>query len=400
MNDRFVHTDVVTAAEAIIGRNPPNNRSLSAGPRGEKHIRRLQNNLPAAAPLVRILQSDPVQDAFQRYDDNDDCANRCQRRYKRASLWIFLPLIAAAAIGLLCVMIPDSMRAHAFGLVLRSATQEEAQIYANLVPVWIIYLCLAATAVLSLLLNPARNYERWKEARGTAESLRRELFERVMSAGRPPQPPETRGENELPSLPLKLEYFRRYQFEIQDVYYSSRCAEHERIAWYSRILRIGFVAFLLGWAVLCLAATWSGSAEQGAISGPTWWSSTAARASGFLQNIEVLNTDYAALVIGLLMALFYGVALMYLMLNSSVRNAARYRITCSNFSKLHDELASARDAARADDAPAVDAFVARVHSIMSLELADWVKLQDLEQGRCCDPSTEPARPQTTLQAAS
>ena len=89
--------------------------------------------------------------------------------------------------------------------------------------------------------------------RAIAELARVKLFNDLMEANEEPR------NGELPLLPLKLEYFRRYQFDVQRRYYSGRADEHARAAgqgkgWQRTSLALSYVAAIVaGLAVFKLA---------------------------------------------------------------------------------------------------------------------------------------------------
>jgi hypothetical protein len=357
----------------VVGTNdPPDNRNLNPGLHGQKHIASLE--VPAAAPLVRVLKSPPVQTAFADYQRNDNEAVQAQNSYKRSRLVILVPLVVALAVGL-------------FGFVTTSITIEQwlkktgiddntARIAAHLGPLWIVTAMLFITPILSLIFRPNQLYELWMTRRGVAEAIRRELFERVLAA-----PAEQRTAEEISPLLLKLEYFRRYQMELQTAYHRTRGREHEHAAKMARRLIIVANALLLCWVVLSVSACMAGRTEQGGLSGPELVMNTLLRMAAPLQQIEILDIDFQILAATVLLAAAYAVVWLYVLLSGSVRNAARYATMRTNFEELNAEIGAVRAKALANDEAAVKAFVERVHSIMSLELADWVRLAALDHGR-------------------
>lgn len=81
------------------------------------------------------------------------------------------------------------------------------------------------------------------------------------------------------------------------------------------------------------------------------------------------------------LALIAAGAKLHAMLNASVRNAPRYANMRAKFSALAADIETVRAAAVRGDETAVRAYMARVHSIMSIELNDWVNIAELEAGR-------------------
>jgi hypothetical protein len=362
--------DIIDEAIRVVGRNPPTNRQLQV----DRHVERLAVHAEAA-PLVEVLKSAAVQAVFQRYDEVDATADSEQKAYKRSQWLLLTPLGVAVTVGLLNFMIPASEIGVWFDRLGMSPL--EAEVSVRQWSTWAIFLSLFLVPLLALGLRPFLHYELWMRARATAEGLRRELFERVMA-----EKSIGRGSGTaLPLLLLKLEYFRRYQMEIQSVFHDTRGRQHEVAANRARILRQVFILLLLVWVLLCIGANLSGLAEQGALPVPAPVSGLVAIATSWLQRIEIYDFDVAALALSVGLALIYAAVLLNSFLSSSVRNAARYKIMRENFRQLNDELGAVRAAAVQQDEAAVQAFVARVHSVMSLELADWVRLGDLDHGK-------------------
>ena len=245
----------------------------------------------------------------------------------------------------------------------------------------VVFLSLFVAAMLSLLslvsviLRPAHDYQTWNEARGTAEAMRRELFERIVDA------PLEKKDGELPRLTLILEYFRRYQIELQQAYFATRGQEHEWSAQVARVLECSVVAGLIVWCLADLSTAWSGTSEQGAAGWPRAGTQHWMWASGQLQHVETTMSDFWMLGLSVGLALIAAGAKLHATLNASVRNAARYKNMRDKFKMLTDDIDTVRAAAVRGDETAVRAYMKRVHSIMSIELNDWVQIAELEAGR-------------------
>lgn len=533
-------------AHGIIGTNPVRNRNLGAGAGGARHIGSIAKRAATlnadAGPLIRALQSAPVQHAFDRYAYYDKAAGTAQNRYKVQQHLLFWPIVIALAAGLLNFILPVGDMANGYvrqfahrgldtatvstalkesGLIAFAAWLIIAAVYARAMVVslrpaaagrlatfwewfaeqtsnlaywpaalflcagllstahqhwllaavtvlaslaliairwaqgrqqdatatpshlavfrhgtdhllnrenyklaallllvallsaasfWlhtpsryaafaktlqaddvelairvnasrVVFLSLFAAAVFSLLslvklfLRPAYYYQSWNEARGTAEALRRELFDRILDA------PVTQGKDELPRLSLILEYFRRHQIELQQAYFDTRGREHEWSAKVAKVLEGVVVAGLIVWCFADLSTAWSGTSEQGASGWPRAGTQHWMWASGQLQRVETTMSDFWMLGISVGLALIAAGAKLHAMLNASVRNAPRYANMRAKFSALAADIETVRAAAVRGDETAVRAYMARVHSIMSIELNDWVNIAELEAGR-------------------
>jgi hypothetical protein len=146
--------------------------------------------------------------------------------------------------------------------------------------------------------------------------------------------------------------------------------------------------FLLLWALVSIGATLAGRTEQGALPGSEGIANTFLRMTAPLQSIETLDMDYVVLAGSILLAAAYAVTWLYSLFSGSVRNAPRYATMRENFRQLSREIEKVRLDALQEHELRVKAFVDRVHSVMSAELADWVRLQDLDRGN--DPDGEVA----------
>jgi hypothetical protein len=142
------------------------------------------------------------------------------------------------------------------------------------------------------------------------------------------------------------------------------------------------ITSLLIWVLVSFGVTFSGLSEQGALGGPRSASASILQLTRYLQALEIYDIDYVLLGGSIILALLYGATFLSVTLSGSVRNAPRYKTMRENFRQIGSELATVEHAAcQQDGAAAVRAFVARVHSIMSGELADWVRLGDLDCGK-------------------
>ena len=82
------------------------------------------------------------------------------------------------------------------------------------------FACLALSILASLWLGWSKPFDIWMRQRAEAETQRIKLFRRVIDAE------EQARDGELPLLPLQLEYFRRFQLDVQRLYYDKRGKQH------------------------------------------------------------------------------------------------------------------------------------------------------------------------------
>jgi hypothetical protein len=102
-------------------------------------------------------------------------------------------------------------------------------------------------------------HSRWYDARGNAEAHRRQFFLAVLNA----EPPTGTPKSEVPLLSQKLEYFRRYQIEVQQSYYNDKSRDNQYGAEKADIVRL--IAFVLafGLSVFSLVNLLARTSEQG-----------------------------------------------------------------------------------------------------------------------------------------
>jgi hypothetical protein len=145
---------------------------------------------PEAGPLARVLRADAIRQIMTRYDEFDARANAAQAVYKKRSRQAIRARLIAILIGGL-FLLPIAGAGLAGAVAVKAALAVQ-------------YVCLAAALGLAAYISVGRLFKRWMEARAEVELARLALFDQVMEAREEAQT------GELPLLPLKLEYVRRY----------------------------------------------------------------------------------------------------------------------------------------------------------------------------------------------
>ncbi len=247
---------------------------------------------------------------------------------------------------------------------------------------WLVYGALIFAALQRVRFRPTTHFRLWQQERAKAEAMRREVFKRVL---------EQRGDGGAQpfELLLKLEYFRRWQVELQRDYFKKRGAEHERGIRRAAFLNGLSIVIMAALGVVLLFSATAGYDEQGM---PGAWLRLPLDALSRLPFSEAWNWDYWLLLFGFVTA---AVLAYYVVLNSAnaaKRNAPRFATMGENFGDLlgtfnngewvvAKRLSDARNGAAAGQEAALRDYVDRVHSVMSLEINDWVRLADLDLGR-------------------
>jgi hypothetical protein len=203
-----------------------------------------------AGPLKRILMTDEVQNVVSNYRSDDLSAAAYQQAHRRlAKFHTFARYIEAGArpiaIVIAVLFLLPYQRFFSFNDLTAIAENREISHIAFIVEL---------VALLMLLLFTgaqlrARSLQRWIEHRTRAERLRYELFLKVMNAD------ETVREGEIPILPLKLEYFRRFNLGVQFAYLSVRAkASAYRRGPSPTMWLLLVVLFLAAWLAVWLGA--------------------------------------------------------------------------------------------------------------------------------------------------
>jgi hypothetical protein len=212
------------------------------------------------------------------------------------------------------------------------------------------YVCLAAALGLAAYISVGRLFKRWMEARAEAELARLALFDQVMEAREEARP------GELPLLPLKLEYVRRYQLDVQTRYYGGRGEQHRRAAGQSsRVTLLLQILSVLAFLPLFVVA--------GDFLG--------------LITFDSLLPYFIFLAIGTGVSGVLGALAAFSAMNLDERNAARYLVVHENLKDLSGEsLTQAREAAARGDETAVGLFAGAVQRLISSEHQEWIVLRN------------------------
>jgi hypothetical protein len=191
----------------------------------------------------------------------------------------------------------------------------------------------AAAGVAAALIGAikgGRLLEDWMTARARAESLRMKYFDMVSR------------DRLLPEPLLQLEYFRRYQLEVQCAYFKTQAAAHRRSAnkalWTTAgAMAIASIAMVLAGSLSTLNVMWTSLAAVGLVSQAF---------SAFVENREATA--------------------------QSRRNAERFTRTRQTLEDLSGRLDEVR-AATIDGHPEVmQEFIGAVQEQISLEHRQWL----------------------------
>jgi hypothetical protein len=336
--------DVTVKALAAIGADDPSSDWRLAP---EAHAARL----PAeAGALRRVLEQSSVQDTIAEFQIADTKAVVAQGRYKRAGRIRLYTGIAATIIGATFILPLDEW----FGLV------------DHTIPAAVQYVCLTASFISATYLTGWQPFDVWMKARAAAEIARIRLFNQVLEAQESSPP------GELPLLPLQLEYFRRYQLDVQQRYYEGRGQQHARAAGQTRrwqILSYGLSGLAAAIAMVAALKTvvdyWT--------SAPDWLRIIADAVLVHLPH----GTNKAVLAIGVIASALFGGSISRSLMDLDERNASRYLTTAANLRfRSETELLKAREDAAAGAVDQVTSFVERIQAMISAEHQEWILLSE------------------------
>lgn len=291
-----------------------------------EHAKRLK---PEAAALRRILETEFIKEIIDRYDGADEEAAKDQNTYKKfGRIEIYLST-AAAIFGAIVLSMADSSNPTAAYNYFRD--------FLLLVQI----VCASGVVGMKYLLQHQQPFAAWHKARSAAETARIELFETVCGLT------DRKWENvekqdDFPLLPLQLEYFVRYQLEVQIIYYDKRGKQHREAA-------RKYISFGAGVTfIAALAAAFVGASQ------------------GIGDGVSIASM--AALVAPILMT----AQTNHSRLNQDERNGARYKITLAHLKKVRGKLLDeARKGAAAGDAAPVHAFIRAADDVISVEHSEW-----------------------------
>ncbi len=359
-------------AEEIVGWNDPGNKNLFPDKDfARAYLYPLRCFGPDADPLVACLATPVVQSAVAQYQSWDDTAGTAQTSYKKWSQWIPIPTVFGLALcGLLALFLPSTYAAWLSGVFGdRILIEARIRLYVPL----IIYALLLTTLMLAWRYNPNVHHKVWHEHRGDAEAMRREIFTRLMA-----QQPAGIAKADPWLLQLKLEYFRRWQVEVQHAYFGKRPKEHRALLARAKRFYWGYIVALLGLGLLLLCSVVTGLDEQG-------YNPIMSPIGSYMVHLSTLEVMQADHLMGVLFAIAAVAAAHFYIATKHTKplqNAVRFENMEKNFAEIvGPRLALAREAAARGDVAGVENYVNRVNGMMSIETNDWVRLQRLDVGK-------------------
>jgi hypothetical protein len=311
--------ELIESAKAVIGAGQKDDYTLAP----TKHAASLEAQAPA---LCKILRGSQLKTSGSEYERKDADANQAESVFKevagKANWAVFVTACLSAA---LLVVASLGNKSHWLFVALGCCG-------------------IASGAVGSMWLFEIRQgnlFQAWMNRRARAEAERVRYFELVTQAA------ANSPTSEIPLPLLQLEYFRRYQLDVQRTYYRRRGQEHKQAA--DRLLTLGAHAAGLG----ALATGFAGI--LGGVLKPQWGSlaglaTVAAALSAFTATREALSQHR--------------------------RNEELYGKTNEALAEFEGKLDEVRVAAANGDRESVNQFVAAVHEQLTIEHKQWLDVTE------------------------
>ena len=308
---------IMSDAAGIIGSGSPGDYRLSP----LEHAEQLKTSAPELAAL--LTRSAPVELARQ-YADADTEALVAERTFKRWVIRANWAVLATATVSALLMAV--ALLANTLG----GLTQ------ATLIVLALTGVAAGGFASMSLFrVKEGRLLEDWMTARARAETKRLSYFTYIANSSVGPLDVQL----EL----LKLEYFRRYQLDLQLAYYRTRRSGHRNSA--ERTLSISAGSVLV-----------------------------AAIASGAAGVLGALQSQWAALgSLAVFGAALQAFAASRESINQDRRNAERYDNTAQALLALRERLDDVRLGIAAGSTSVLSEYVAAVQDQLSLEHRQWLE---------------------------
>ena len=287
-----------------------------------QHAKELEARAPALAQILRSSKVQATADAFERDDQQAVAAQRTfTRTFIRANWMTWLTGACAALIlatAALQQIIPGEAEKFVF-LALGLAS-----------------LVLGIVAAMDLTrIKDEQLLEAWMSRRAEAETHRLAYFEEVMKA------PGAEAPAAVPLRLLKLEYFRRFQLDVQRLYYGKRSEDHKQDAQRSLAKSRWAVAGATALTGLAAVLAW-GNTEAAAL----------AAVGGILTGLSAFHTIREAVY-------------------QYRRNAERYERTARALNGEARRLDEVRKAVFEEGEIQLLAYVADVHEYLSVEHREW-----------------------------
>lgn len=305
----------IARATRVIGEHEPDDFRIAPS----SHAARYDSSAPDLAALLRRSAVKVMAEQYERVDaraiEAQDEFLKTSRRARAAVFWA-----GVATAGILVVGALSRGLNGALGDALFVVLASGGVVAGGLAGVWI------------RVLGRDGLLEAWMGHRAEAETLRLRYFEHLAT------------EAELPEPLLQLEYFRRYQLDVQRAFYGVRADEHRAAA--RRATRYSTVAAGAGAVATGLAGV------LGAALSAAWSALAGLGFAGQAVSARFDNREDTT---------------------QSRRNAERYDRTRRILDHLYAKLDEVRAATARGELEILQEYVAAVHEQLSVEHRQWLE---------------------------
>ena len=181
---------------------------------------------PEAADLHAALQTAKIAGLFKMRSEASRIAAGAQSWFKRLS--------AAAVISTAVATLTSGLLLYGAGSEASAATVVEGLVRwvkdNNPYILWIQIVTLFVSALVASVLASQNYAERWQEQRNRAELLRRQIFDEVLTLAKAKVPNLLGAADPGNPIAQALEFFRRYEHELQITFYRTASTRHARVA--------------------------------------------------------------------------------------------------------------------------------------------------------------------------
>lgn len=323
----------------VIGESEPSLTSLKAAD--------TLKELPDEARALKALILSPAAETIiEERTTASRTADKCQKQYKFwGRLAVFLTLVGAA-VGVVWII------------------QDAQTGFDPEVSNWQWLLTFeAGIAALGVLitkkLTTGNFHTRWMRARVASEQARRRYFDFVCTS------PELADFNaaqrfRVDLLSLQLEYFRRFQLDLQYNYFKQKARSNRRISRFFKTY--WFLAGALGIVTLGVAFPEQLSSNDKVLMflDQDW----------IAEGVEHVDT-MVWLAIALLLPFAQTALFDWGSIDNSSQNTARYRLMQAHLESYREQLPEIRRAAAMGQGEIVTAFIEQVGDLLSHENAEW-----------------------------
>ncbi len=195
--------ELILKAEKLVGEQSPTDYVLQSG----NHFKEFEENAPE---LADILKSSKLESIKEEYDTWNERALDYQRKFRKwsryANWFAFLTVLFTASILVVTTIPMDEFYLDS-GIITFSALSVIFSI---------------STGAALRLIKTGNILHLWMSGRASAETLRIDYFNQLVQYN-------INSNNVFLSL-LKLEYFRRYQLDVELAYYTVRSKQNQLMA--------------------------------------------------------------------------------------------------------------------------------------------------------------------------